>query len=209
MKYLGYSLTGSYFPKILGTYEKELHDTICKLDRFTFEQLVIVGAGEGYYAGGLSRRLGLSTVAYERTVEAAGALQELGSLNNINGIEFRGECKPSSLALMSKSLILMDIEGEEVDFLNEGVMEKNQDCYWIIEIHGNETKSIFLSSLGDTYKMEFIPCLQRKMEDFPLDFGRFRSWFFKRYWFSLLQEWRGGGQHGSLGWLVLEPKTQV
>jgi len=206
MKYLGYSITGAYFSKILGTYELELHETISNLNRSKFDHAVIVGAGEGYYAAGLSAHLKIPVVAYERKPEAKQALETLGKLNGLRQLECRGECKPSSLIQLSNALVLMDIEGEEVEFLRAGVIDQSQNCYWIIEIHGNEVKRLFLEQVDDRYETSFISCRQRKMEDFPIPMSGFPKWLFKRYWFSLMQEWRGGGSNGSLGWLILEPK---
>ncbi|MEP5613298.1 MAG: hypothetical protein ABJP45_13685 [Cyclobacteriaceae bacterium] len=208
MKYLKYSITGSYFPKILGTYELELHSIIMQLTDYNFRQLVIVGAGEGYYAAGLSRYLKAPAVAYERNKESLKALEELCQLNALEPIEYRGECKPASLDQLTQSLIVMDIEGEEIEFLNFGVIGKNHDCYWIIEVHGEKVKNAFTEQLDQIYELKFIACQQRSMKDFPIRFGSLRMCLFKRYWFSLMQEWRGGGPDGSLGWLVLEPKVK-
>ncbi|MEP1095475.1 MAG: hypothetical protein ABJG78_10215 [Cyclobacteriaceae bacterium] len=207
MKYLGYSITGAYFSKILGTYELELHETIGNLGRFKFDCAVVVGVGEGYYAAGLSAHLKVPVVAYERKTEAKEALERLGNLNDLQQLEFRGECWPNSLLQLSNAFVLMDIEGEEIEFLNAGVFEQSQGCYWIIEIHGNEAKKLFLEQIGDRYETSFISCTQRKMEDFPISIGGFRKWIFKRYWFSLMQEWRSGGSNGSIGWLILKPKS--
>lgn len=54
--YVGESVGSSYFPKILGIYEKELHGILeaNKLD--SFDKIIVIGAGEGYYAVGLAKK---------------------------------------------------------------------------------------------------------------------------------------------------------
>src|SRR5262245_4204461 len=50
--------TGSTIvPRLLGSYEAELHDTIEKLAGRDYRRVVNIGCGEGYYAVGLARRL--------------------------------------------------------------------------------------------------------------------------------------------------------
>ena len=55
--YIGESIGSSYYPKILGIYEKELHGILVANRLDSFDKLVVIGAGEGYYAVGLVQKM--------------------------------------------------------------------------------------------------------------------------------------------------------
>ncbi len=206
MKYLSYTLTGAYFAKLLGTYEKELTAALESLRKINFNQIAVVGSGEGYYPVGLSSYFNAPVVAYERNEESEKAIEELSSMNGTNAPDFLGTCTPESLENVNKSLIFMDIEGEEIEFLNSGVVNRLASSYWIIEIHGISVKDQFIRQLNSFFKMEFIPVQPRTMKDFPLKMNRLFRWALSRYWKSLMQEWRGKDEGSSIGWLILAPK---
>lgn len=54
MKYIENSHGSAYLPKILGSYEKELHKFIPRIVEEEYELILDIGAAEGYYAVGLS-----------------------------------------------------------------------------------------------------------------------------------------------------------
>jgi hypothetical protein len=55
MKYPNLEAFGScIYPKILGSYERELHDTLNSISNTRYSEIIDVGCAEGYYAVGLS-----------------------------------------------------------------------------------------------------------------------------------------------------------
>lgn len=54
MIYVGSSVGSEYCPKLLGTYESELHLIIEELCQKLFNTIINVGAAEGYYAIGMA-----------------------------------------------------------------------------------------------------------------------------------------------------------
>src|ERR1700760_4646091 len=82
MKYINKSAGSAYIPKLLGIYERELHDIIEYVCRLNIRTVINVGAGEGYYAVGLAVRMPFSSViAFERDPQACAEVRALARLN--------------------------------------------------------------------------------------------------------------------------------
>ena len=114
MTYIRESIGSELFPKILGTYEKELHAEIEQIEGET----IVVGAGEGYYAVGLARKLKTRITCFEADAKGRNLIVELARLNNVeNLIEINGKCHPEDLKNMKPGIKygIMDIEGMEYD----------------------------------------------------------------------------------------------
>jgi hypothetical protein len=211
MKYLDHTLTGAYFAKILGTYELELQNELVTMSPDNFERVVVIGAGEGYYPIGLSLLLKLPVVTFERNTKSFQAISSLATMNNVDDIACFGQCKPQSLSEMDSSLIVMDIEGEELDFLSSGVFRNLRNCVWIIELHGVEFENEFASALSDIYDIRFIPVRPRSMSDFPIPLHKAIRLLGRRYWLCLMQEWRNtdiSDEIGSVGWIVMKARSK-
>src|SRR5262249_17496055 len=56
MKYVGDSRGSAFYPKLMGTYELELHGIIERLCQEQFDVLLNIGSGEGYYSVGMAMR---------------------------------------------------------------------------------------------------------------------------------------------------------
>src|SRR4051812_22623153 len=66
MHYSDRSVGSAFFPKVLGTYERELHERIRACFQMGVRTVIDVGAAEGYYAVGLAMRIpGVQVVAFE------------------------------------------------------------------------------------------------------------------------------------------------
>src|SRR5215469_15759685 len=61
----GLAKASAYYPKLLGTYEIEIVPFIQRITDLGIGRIVVVGAGEGYYAVGLARLLNARVVAFE------------------------------------------------------------------------------------------------------------------------------------------------
>jgi hypothetical protein len=100
-------------------------------------------------------------------------------------------------------LFIYDIEGEEIEFLKAGAIERFSSSIFLIEIHYMEYLEEFKNRLSSHFSLEFIPVKRRSMHYFPLSLNFFQKQIFSRYWVSLIQEWRTSN---SYGWLIIKPK---
>ena len=55
--YPRYAADKALLPRLLGTYECEVHGAVEKLCSMQPDVVAIAGAGEGYYVGGVARRV--------------------------------------------------------------------------------------------------------------------------------------------------------
>src|SRR5207249_10415948 len=84
MKYVSTSVGSVYEPKLMGTYELELHPIIEQLCKQQFSRIIDVGAAEGYYAVGMAMRSPRSEViAFETTTEGQALIAQLAALNEV------------------------------------------------------------------------------------------------------------------------------
>ena len=136
------SWDGSHFSqKLLGTYEKELEDTVEAICRTGYQTVIDIGAGEGYYACGLSYRMpAIQMIAFESNVGYHAALREIASKNGLNErIEVFGLCEPDSLGRAideaGTCLVICDSEGAEFDLLDPVVVPRLLEADLLVEVH--------------------------------------------------------------------------
>lgn len=148
--------------KIFGTYEDQLLPFIFPPDTI-WDQAIIVGAGDGYWAVGLkySRKADL-VVAFEMSERSREQVTQLANSNKCD-LEIRGLAENAELTLLAKSskgktLFLFDIEGAEYREINDDFLRAAGDCHIIIELHGHdeELKSAFMASLDITHDVKIV-----------------------------------------------------
>jgi hypothetical protein len=112
------SVSSVLFPKLLGSYESELHPVLEELLRNGYNTVVDIGCAEGYYAVGLALRLKRAEVyAFDTDPNARQLCAEMASLNGVADRIHIGElCDQEvlrSIPLGERALILSDCEGYE------------------------------------------------------------------------------------------------
>ena len=124
MRYLKAGTEGGMAPRMLGSYESELHSHLEAFIRDDFERIAVIGCAEGYYAVGLALRCPSSEImAYDIKPEARQACRELAELNGVSArVTIGCECDPNAFANLAKykTLIFCDIEGDELTLMDPG-----------------------------------------------------------------------------------------
>ncbi len=134
------SVASALFPKLLGSYESELHPVLAEMTRGDYSQILDIGCAEGYYAIGLAQRCPASTVVAFDTDEKARALcAEMAELNGVKDrVKVKAECTSELLGnydFEKKSLIICDCEGFEINLFNSTNIDNLRHCDLIIETH--------------------------------------------------------------------------
>jgi hypothetical protein len=178
VKYAAKSVGSAYLPKLLGTYELELHPVIEAIQKDSFELLVNIGAGEGYYAIGLAKTMPrLKIAAFERDVRGQEELASMAVLNDIkNGrLTISGNCTATDLLAClgapSKALVICDIEGGERELLDTFECPKLKNIHILVELHEFATKGVsetLRTRFQATHAIEQIWERERTPADFPL-----------------------------------------
>ena len=141
MRYARLQSAGSaLLPKLLGSYESELHPALEELLAHEYTAAVDVGCAEGYYAVGLGLRLRNAAIyAFDTDPRARPACAEMAKLNEVDGrIHIAGMCDKNvlrSLPLGSRALIIADCEGYELDLFDDEMAQFLARHSLIIEAH--------------------------------------------------------------------------
>lgn len=139
MRYVDVGSGSGLVPKLIGSYELELHPAIERLVAHGYETVVNIGCGEGYYAVGLARRLPNATCVASDSAPSARALcVRVAAENGVaDRVQVVGACTPADVARLAGTgtLFVVDCEGCEVDLLDPAVAPGLADADVLVELH--------------------------------------------------------------------------
>ncbi|WP_009633954.1 hypothetical protein [Synechocystis sp. PCC 7509] len=211
MKYVPGVQGGSYFPKIVGSYEMELNQIVYALIANNFQTIINVGAGEGYYAVGFCLQCPHSQVfAFEATEKGQKLIAEMALKNQVEKqIVVKGFCKPTELqralrGAKSPSLVIMDIEGGEEHLLNPEIIPELASSHILVELHDvfceNISKTI-ANRFAQTHEIIEVWSRERTVTDFPEPLSFISKIAFRKYILYFMDE----GRPGKMNWYYLKP----
>ncbi len=213
MRYVAWAQGSSHSPKILGTYEKELHPIIELIKTKQFECIIDIGAAEGYYAvgfGAFFKEHGTHIIAYEMKEKGQKLLGELARLNHVNNIQILGHCLPANLNehlnSNKKCLVICDVEGFEVELLDPQLVPHLAAASMLVEVHDQvrpgATEQLY-QRFQETHSIKEILSSNRTWDDFPQ-----KNWFARTAPRSLAMRAMYEGRY-PMNWLWMEPKELV
>jgi hypothetical protein len=180
MQYLEHSYWNLYYPKLLGTYEQELSAHIEQMILQEPPLIINVGAGEGYFAVGIARRLPNSqVVAFEATASERDRLARMCALNGVEGqVCIRATCEPQLLGqAMSQSLspyVICDVEGYEDQLLRPEQLTNVEGATFLVEVHEFTKPSLrqeLLARFQKTHLCELVWPQPRTTQQYPFQNG--------------------------------------
>jgi len=201
---------GGYLPKLLGTYELELHDTWRMLSKKSFKQIIDVGAAEGYYVAGLSISFPSAIVhAFESERPLHAAIKKTAKLNRLEGrVELYGKCTCAKLSgLLSQAdvaratLLVLDCEGAEDYLLDPELVPGLREVTIVVEVHDGLVLQVgdrIANRFWDTHNITIVNTRPRRMADAPL-----QCKLTKMHAEIALSE----GRSGPMRWFVMDPKS--
>ena len=139
MSYLDETVWGPITPKWAGTYEMELEDVIEEIIWRGYDRIVNLGCAEGYYAVGLALADRKPEVlAFDFDPISRIQARRLAQLNDVSErIRVFGECTHPWLneLIQGKTLVVADIEGDEVVLLDPAKAPRLKEADLLIEVH--------------------------------------------------------------------------
>jgi hypothetical protein len=134
------SYGSTLLPKLLGSYESELHPALEELLAKDYETIVDIGCAEGYYAIGLALRSARAAIyAFDSSSNARRICADMAELNDLaNRIQIGSFCDDRllrSISLGTRALILSDCEGYEGTLFTSDMAEFLAPHDVIIETH--------------------------------------------------------------------------
>lgn len=177
LQYINEAAGSALAPKLLGTYEMELHPIIEAIVARQPTCIIDIGAAEGYYAVGMAMRLpACRVIAFESELYGQELLRQLATANGVaDRIEIHGHCTPETLqkcmaANASDLVIVCDVEGAELSLLDPSQTPKLAHCSILVELHPvveKKIKSIFFSRFRSSSKIKTLSSRTRVIQDFP------------------------------------------
>jgi len=155
MLYVEKSYGSSWAPKVLGSYEQELHSIINSLQLESYKCIIDIGCAEGYYLAGMAhmaREKGISIEihGYDLNNQAVQTANKLCSMNNL---EAKAHCKRYELdeAKDDNILFIIDIEGDEFELLGRETIWRLKSCSFLVEVHEPKGSRDMLNQLCDAF----------------------------------------------------------
>ncbi len=132
-------------PKLLGSYEEELHPILQLATGREYECVIDIGSAEGYYSSGLARLLRVPVYAYEPEPKEKAHSSLMAKINGVQDLvrmEDLFTIEDIRRFAEKRAFVICDCEGfEEVLFRPEIVsLTRNWDL--LIELHGSAEKTL-------------------------------------------------------------------
>lgn len=158
------SISSALFPKLLGSYERELHAVIEAVCMNNYEVIIDVGCAEGYYAVGLALRAKDARIfAFDLNQKALELCAKTAEINGVlDRIVISSECTSHQLAKLTKgkrALIICDCDGCELGLFTNEIIPSLLDSDLIIETHDCYDMSItgiLRSRFKNTHSIQVI-----------------------------------------------------
>ncbi len=135
----GHAAEGCYIPKLLGTYEAELHPILETLPARSYESIINIGCAEGYYAVGLARLAPQSEIhAYDTDPDARRICAELAEKNGVRDRITIGQTFSHAdfeRYAGKHTLVICDIEGHEAELLDPAQAPALRHLDLLVEVH--------------------------------------------------------------------------
>ena len=174
MNYISEATGSMYVPKLIGSYEEELHPFLEEMILCNPSLIVDIGCAEGYYAVGMARTLPNATIhAFDMDERARLLCAKLAQCNDVEkrvkiGIEASAESL--SNILQKGSFIICDCEGCESFVLDPLACKTLSHCDILIEIHEHlvpGTMDTLKKSFSGTHEWIIIGQEPRNTDKYP------------------------------------------
>jgi hypothetical protein len=173
MKYVDGAVCSAYAPKLIGSYEAELHGVICQAINRSYRCVIDVGCAEGYYAVGFARALPEAKVfAFDTDPEARRLCAEMAALNGVaDRVTVEGFCDTDRLQTLplSDTLLISDCEGYELELLRPDLVPGLERCDLLVELHDCFHPGLtaeLTSRFAGTHEIKLIDTAPRQAEQY-------------------------------------------
>lgn len=135
-----HAIGSEVLPKLLGSYESEIHDVVEEICERSYSKIVNVGCAEGYYAVGLALRIPSARVyAYDVDSDARRLCRAMAKRNGVDSrVTVGSEITRDEIAQFGSSprtLFVVDCEGCEAELLTAEVAQMLWQTELLIETH--------------------------------------------------------------------------
>lgn len=160
------------FPKLLGSYEDELHPLLDEWIARGFRHVVNVGCGEGYFAVGLAlARPDCRVTAFDLDPRA---LALCAALAEANGVTDRvHDASPAEARALrtgfpaDTDLVVCDCEGCEDGLFTPASLAALRRSSVLIEVHGDALGERIAREAAATHRVRWVSSHPKTLADYP------------------------------------------
>jgi len=203
-------------PMLLGTYEMETCQAIDHIRDFAVRRVINIGAAAGFYAIGFARLFPNSTIhAFEMEAGFAEMMHQNAARNSVQDrIISRGTCTVMDLAQLTApaglSLVVIDVEGAELDLLDPAKAPGLEESLVFVELHDIHFEGCaktIRARFSGTHEIHEFFTKDRNLGDFPFFWMTVPplAWI-PRYRRALL-DCMGESRPGPQNWFLMIPKN--
>lgn len=174
MLYVPKAVGSTLAPKLLGSYESELHSTITQIIKTNYQKIIDIGSAEGYYAVGLALQNPSAVIhAFEIDEGGRALCDEMAQINGVHSrVMIQKECTHQDLQdlVAPGCLIICDCEGCELELLQPSMVPTLADCDLLVELHDGIKPGLSDELLGRfkrTHEIELIKSQDRDPRAYP------------------------------------------
>jgi hypothetical protein len=168
--------TGSVLtPKLVGSYESELHSILETLASRDYTRIIDIGCAEGYYAVGMARRFPEARVyAFDTDPFARNMCRRMAQLNDVSDrVEVRSGADFAVLGEVvgDRSLVICDCDGCEAYLLDPRECPCLLRADLLIELHDHFDATIsptLLANFATSHDIVTVDSVERDPKDWPV-----------------------------------------
>lgn len=150
-------------PKIVGSYEGQLHPVIQKIISTPYSDIINVGSAEGYYSVGFAMNMPSTIVhCYDINKKDMEFCKRMAEVNQVSNLTYNLRCDQQTLIhfdFKGRGLVFCDCEGYELSLFNEEVIKSLKHADILVELHDVINPSIsgeLLERFQDTHHFQII-----------------------------------------------------
>ena len=175
MQYAASTTNSLLMPKVIGSYESPIHRWVTDAIAQSYDTILNVGSGEGYYAVGFALRSKESKVyAYDIDEAARRNVAALAQLNRVaDRVHIRGRCTIDDLSreIAGRTLLFCDIEGGELDLLRPDLISGLSQADLVVESHDDRYRPVTATLVRRflaTHRIEVAYHCAKSASEFPV-----------------------------------------
>jgi hypothetical protein len=196
----------AFYPKMIGSYESELHPIINKISSLNLDRIYDIGCAEGYYAIGFALKFPTIKIhAFDSNEKALDNCRENAKINKLLNVKFHGIFDTETLQALNfnNSLIVCDCEGYESEIFIEKNIEYFKNSFILVETHD-------FKKIDITKKLKGLFSLSHKIIEFHSTSDFYKVFYYKFHnpsKLDILTRWYLYAEHrpSIMSWLYLEP----
>ncbi len=175
MRYIDNAHGSRLIPKLVGSYESELHGVIRQVIDSAPQLVIDVGCAEGYYAVGFALTLPNARVmAFDISAEARALCRDLAQSNGVTArltVADRCDCQTLQGIPLNGAFLMVDCESFELELLKPECVPGLACATILVEMHDFIVPGLsekLLARFRSSHRIRLFPMQGRDPDEYPL-----------------------------------------